>query len=148
MIIGIFDLHGYPTVRARLDIPRLDVSHSVQFLLDTGADVTTIHPRDAISAGVPFGRLRASTTVGGIGGQSTYYQEPATLVFTDDVERQAYSYHITADIAKPEDVSDEIPSLLGRDIIDRWRMVYDRTDGILEFTVRSADAILDVERGR
>lgn len=33
---------------------------------------------------------------------------------------------------------------LGRDIIDRWRMVYDRTDGVLEFTVRSADAILDV----
>jgi len=82
--------------------------------------------------------------VGGIGGQSTYYEEPATLLFTDDTEQQSYGYIVVVDIAKPEDVSNEFPSLLGRDIIDRWRMVYDRTDGVLEFTVRSADAILDV----
>ena len=145
MIAGVFDVHGYPTVQARLDIPRLNVSYPVPFLLDTGADVTTIHPRDAARAGVPFDWLRAGTTVGGIGGQSTYYEEPATLVFTDDTERQSYRYNITVDIAKPEDVSDQIPSLLGRDIIDRWRMVYDRTDDILEFTVRSADDVRDVQ---
>ena len=60
------------------------------------------------------------------------------------MERQAYGYDLTVDIAKPENVSGEIPSLLGRDIIDRWRMVYDRTDDLLEFTVRSADAVRNV----
>lgn len=146
MIVGVFDLHGYPTVWGRLDIPQWNVSYRLPFLLDTGADVTTVHPRDAGPAGIPFDRLRAGITVGGIGGQSTYYREPATLVFTDSTEHWNYRYHINVDIAKPEDVSGEIPSLLGRDIIDRWRMVYDRTDDVLEFTVRSADAVRDIER--
>ena len=145
MITGVFDLHGYPTVWGRLDIPRWNVSYPVPFLLDTGADVTTIHPRDAGPAGVPFDLLGVGVTVGGIGGQSTYYREPAMLVFSDNTERRNYRYHITVDIAKPEDVSGEIPSLLGRDIIDRWRMVYDRTDDLLEFTVRSSDAVRDIE---
>ena len=144
MIAGEFDPQGYPTVWGRLDLPQWNVSYTVPFLLDTGADVTTIHPRDAGNAGIPFDRLYAGVTVGGIGGQSTYYREPATLVFADDVERQSYCYDLTVDIAKPEDVSGEIPSLLGRDIIDRWRMVYDRTDDLLEFTVRSADAVRNV----
>lgn len=145
MIVGGFDASGYPTVQGRLVIPRLSVSYPVPFLVDTGADRTCLHPKDGIQAGVPFDRLRDGITVGGIGGQSTYYEEPAILLFADDTEWQSYGYNIIVDIAKPEEVSGEIPSLLGRDIIDRWRMVYDRTDDILEFTVRSADAILDVE---
>ena len=35
-----------------------------------------------------------------------------------------------------------IYSLLGRDIIDRWHMVYDRTAGRLEFTVKETDVAL------
>ena len=143
MIAGGFDTSGYPAGEGRLVIPRLGVSYRVAFLVDTGADGTCLHPRDGIQAGVPFDRLRDGITVGGIGGQSTYYEEPATLLFADDTERQSYGYNMVVDITKPEDVSDEIPSLLGRDIIDRWRMVYDRTEGILEFTVRSADMVLD-----
>ena len=145
MIAGGFDTSGYPTVEGLLVIPRLGVSYRVAFLVDTGADRTCLHPRDSILAGVPFDRLRDSLTVGGIGGQSTYYEEPAILLFADDTERQSYGYDTVVDIAKPEDVSDEIPSLLGRDIIDRWRMVYDRTEGVLEFTVRSADVVLGGE---
>ena len=116
-------------VEGRIEIPRLGVSYTVPFLVDTGADGTCLHPGDGLRAGVPFGRLRDGVTVSGIGGQSTYYEEPAILMFTDDVERSTYRYNAVVEIAKPEDVSDEIPSLLGRDIIDRWRMVYDRTDG-------------------
>ena len=32
--------------------------------------------------------------------------------------------------------------LMGRDIIDRWHMVYDRTAGRLEFTVNETDFAL------
>jgi hypothetical protein len=31
------------------------------------------------------------------------------------------------------------PSLLGRDVLDRWRMNYDPSRDSLKFTVRSAD---------
>ena len=145
MIVGVFNRYGYPTVEGRLEIPRLGVSYTVPFLVDTGADGTCLHPRDGSRAGIPFERLRNGVTVGGIGGQSTYYEEPAVLMFTDDAEEHTYRYNAIMEIAKPEDVSDEIPSLLGRDIIDRWRMVYDRTEGVLEFTVRSADIVLGGE---
>ena len=40
----------------------------------------------------------------------------------------------------------DIPSLLGRDILDRWRMVYDPEMGLLEFEVRSADLTIDADR--
>ena len=145
MIAGGFDASGYPTVWGRLVIPRLRVSHTACPSWWTPERMErAFTPGDGIRAGVPFDRLQDGVTVGGIGGQSTYYEEPATLLFSDDTELQSYGYIVVVDIAKPEDVSNEFPSLLGRDIIDRWRMVYDRTDSILEFTVRSADAILDV----
>ena len=40
----------------------------------------------------------------------------------------------------------DLPSLLGRDILDRWRMVYDPEMGLLEFEVRSADLTIDADR--
>ena len=95
MIPGGFDAFRYPTVEGRLVIPRLGVSYRVAFLVDTGADRTCLHPMDGIQAGIPFARLRDGVTVGGIGGQSTYYEEPAILLFADDTERQSYVYNVT-----------------------------------------------------
>ena len=38
-----------------------------------------------------------------------------------------------------------LPSLLGRDVIDRWRMVYDPQTPLLEFSIRSADLTMSAE---
>ena len=61
MIVGNFGDDGRPAVGARLQLPRFGVSYDVEFLVDTGADVTCLHPKDATRAGVPFDRLRAGT---------------------------------------------------------------------------------------
>ena len=105
MIVGAINRYGHHTVEGILEIPRLGVSYAVPFLVDTGAYGTRLHPRDGLRAGLPFDRLRSGVTVGGIGGESTYYQEPATLVFADDTEQRDYRCHITVAIAKPEAVS-------------------------------------------
>ena len=42
MIVGKFDARGRPYVKGELTLPRLGVSHDVNFLLDTGADSITI----------------------------------------------------------------------------------------------------------
>ena len=57
MIVGEFDEQGRPYVQGRLIIPRLNVNRRITFLLDTGADKTCLHPRDASRARIPFEEL-------------------------------------------------------------------------------------------
>ena len=41
------------------------------------------------------------------------------LLFIDESAARYYGYRISVNVAKPGDVSDRIPSLLGRDVIRR-----------------------------
>ena len=139
MILGEFGVMGRPFVEGYLRLPRFGVTTNITFLVDTGADATCIHPRDGRPAGIPFDLLRSGITSQGVGGQATYYREPAVLEFIDAEERKIHSYDATVNIAKPSmrpgDAINTIYSLLGRDVIDRWLMVYDRRNDRLEFTV-------------
>lgn len=144
MIIGELGEFDRPYLRCRLILPRLGVSSTIVFLVDTGADLTYLHPRDGLDAGLPFDLLQGRSTTRGIGGTASYFPEPAVLVFTDEATRQDCGYRINVNVAKPDDVSDRIPSLLGRNIIRRWQMDYDPTHSKLEFTVRDADFIIGV----
>ena len=144
MIIGELGTFGRPYVRCRLSLPRLGVGGRLIFLVDTGADSTYLHPGDGVEIGVPFDLLQGRSTTRGIGGTASHFPEPAVLVFADEAEGQDYGYRISINVAKSDDVSDRIPSLLGMDIIRRWQMDYDPTNGKLEFAVRDADFALDI----
>ena len=63
MITGSFDGEGRPYVQGRLIISRFKVDGFIDFLMDTGADTTTLHPDDGIQLHVPFIRLRNRTEV-------------------------------------------------------------------------------------
>lgn len=106
-------------------------------LIDTGADATCLHPPDAIRAGIPFERLRHRTGFGGIGGSSPYFREQALLLFDDNALTRIYRLDLL--IAEPNEFNKTLPSLLGRDVINRWWMDYDPANDRLECTVRSAD---------
>ena len=79
----------------------------------------------------------------GVGGQATYFREPAILEFIDGEARKIHSYEVTVNVAKPAprpgDTINTIYSLLGRDVIDHWLMVYHRRNDRLEFTVSDED---------
>ena len=149
MILGEFGPTGQPFVDVYLTLPRFSITRNLTFLVDTGADATCIHPRDGTLAAIPFDLLENPVTSNGVGGSATYFTERAVLEFVDGEAREIRSYQVDVLIAKPAadpmHSINRLPSLLGRDIIDRWRMVYDRSEGTLEFTVRSADAVLDSE---
>ena len=138
MIIGEFD-GPQPYVSAVVEIPRLRVSGAVRFLVDTGAVVTCIHPKDGIPLRLPFGRLQRSEYVTGVGGRSQRFLERTTLTFLDSASAVTYIYDLDVRVGKPEQVGGELPSVLGQDVLSRWVMVHDPADGRLQFHVRSAD---------
>ncbi len=149
MILGEFGPTGQPFVEGYLTLPRFGIARNIVFLVDTGAYATCIHPRDGTPAAVPFERLENPVTSNGVGGPATYFSERAVLEFVDGEAREIRSCEVDVLIAKPAadpmHSINRLPSLLDRDIIDRWRMVYDRAEGVLEFTVKSADDVLGSE---
>ena len=131
MIVGYFDLDGAPIVLAYAAIERLQMGGRVEFLVDTGADSTALHPADAKRLGCDFDALGTPIPVGGIGGSHEYCSEPATITLeSDDGD---YETNLEIDIAIPDDDNDDLPSLLGRNIIISLRMEYNYNTGILHF---------------
>ena len=139
MIVGRFDAGGRPILRARLRVPRFNVDDGVNFLVDTGADNTCLHPRDAARIGFPFAELRDSFDMAGVGGSQSYYREPALVILNDsDGDR---TFDITLSIASPQlptpsnprPVVNLLPSLLGRDVLNRLRIDYDYPAARLRF---------------
>jgi len=54
-------------------------------------------------------------------------------------------YAVELLIADPNESNDILPSLLGRNIINNWRVVYDPVNGVLEFTARRADRTVGIQ---
>ena len=124
MIETYFDEDGRPWVKARLTIPRLGIiRRRVDFLVDTGADGTSLNPIDGESIGCPFDALVNPVEASGIGGSHTYYIEPATVSLQEDAT--AFIFDVEIAISQPHPVADEVPSLLGRDVLNQVRMDYD-----------------------
>lgn len=112
-------------------------------MLDTGADNTSLHPLAARRARIPFSQLGNRANSRGIGGMSSYFREPALLVFDDDAQSRIYSVELR--IAEPNESNLGLPSLLGRNVINRWYIQYDPVNFRLECAVRYADFTLDAQ---
>ncbi|MCY4652388.1 MAG: hypothetical protein OXC95_04400 [Dehalococcoidia bacterium] len=109
--------------------------------MDTRADSTSVHPRDARDAGIPFAQLGNRRSSRGIGGRSSYFREPAILAFSDDTVVRIYEVNLL--IADPNDNNEGLPSLHGRNVINHWFMEYDPSEDRLGFSVRHADRTLN-----
>src|SRR5437016_5956007 len=128
---------GSPYLEARVAFPRLNVRGLVSFLVDTGADGTVLMPADSRKLGIDFRNLRNQTITEGIGGAAKGFNESAILSFTD--RRYVYSYLVKIEIAAPTTRNYRFPSLLGRDLLGKWRIVIDTYQRKLTFTPRSWD---------
>lgn len=131
MIAGYFEPDGRPYVRGRLFLPRLGVRGDVDFLIDTGAVSTVLHPGDGARLSCPFDELLLPVAFEGVGGVHTYYREGAVVTFNDSGSKLAFRIEVS--IAKPGSSSDSLDSLLGRDVLNRMRMDYDFPQSRLEF---------------
>jgi hypothetical protein len=137
MLEGRFgNTSGAPYLEARVSIPR-SLRGLISFLVDTGADGTVFMPADSRKLGINFGSLRNPVTSEGIGGAAKGFTEQAVLSFSD--RRFIYSYLLNIEISAPTSHNHRFPSLLGRDIIDQWRFVMDRSQTKVVFTPRKWD---------
>ncbi len=109
----------------------------VVFLVDTGADSTTLMPRDALYIGVDYRLLGRQSEVTGLGGTVSCFQEPAYIAFNSG--RRWDYYQINLDIAPFSLDALKLQSVLGRDIIDRWRVLYSPSEGTRVFEPLAPD---------
>ena len=136
MITGSITDDGYfveATVRTNPD----SQPAALTFLVDSGASITAIHPADIPKLAIPQAVLREAETIqiNGIGGGSIYRLIPGTLTFRDDAASTPFRYATTLYIAEPKDDNADIPSLLGRDILNYWQTwQIDVGNGVIGFT--------------
>lgn len=93
MILGRFgDTTGRPYVNGRLLLPRLNLAANLSFLVDTGADASTLMPADGLTIGIDYQTLINPTDVGGIGGSASCFQEDVVIAFFESNKNLIRSY--------------------------------------------------------
>ena len=139
MLRGRFgDTSGRPYMEGHVLLPRPGWSGNVSFIFDTGADTSLLMPLDAQRMGINYGLFENERSTLGVGGASENFVESAYLAFVGD--EALYGYKIELHICKPAEELMAVPSLLGRDIIDQWRVIYDKPALELLAEVISYDA--------
>ena len=103
--------------------------------------MSCLHPADAIRAGIPFDEVGSSIAYLGNGESSEYFRDSANLLFEEGSYLQMYRLNLL--IAALTASNRDLPSLLGRDVLNRWRMDYDPAGGGLKWTLRSANHTSD-----
>ena len=149
MIDGYFDPAGRPYVRAYVVVPGLQPAPEViALLLDTGADNTFIQPAGARILGISTHDLNPTGSSRGIGGAISYATVPAFIAFQEKPwpwrKTRLVYFQTELAIAMPDRGNRNLPSLLGRDVIDRCRLLYDKTGGKLQLAPRQADGTMSL----
>jgi predicted aspartyl protease len=107
------------------------------FLVDTGADASVLSPADAMALGIHGEVTPQRVHVGGVTGRAQYHQERANVAFR--TRGRVHIYRLRVLVAPPTADLAELPSLLGRDVLNRWHMTYRPTEGRLTFDIVTAD---------
>ena len=138
-------LHGYfderftppaPSIYAQIETRALVGRQSLVFLMDSGASVTTVLDPDLVRLGIDWKRLvKAPRPLGGIGGTvETRLIEDGRLFFktgSGETVIEKLTIHVArhdlTHLDRPgRELVMQLPCLLGRDILGRYRFVYDR----------------------
>lgn len=101
-------------------------------------------PLDAQRCGIDYNSLQRTKSATGVGGQMKSYVESALVVFANNDE--LYIYSIEIGILPPAPEVMRLPSLLGRDVIDRWRVLYDKLNTTLTAEVVTADTRIPLRK--
>ena len=129
-----------PCVQAALFLPRLNLYGLVSFMIDTGADNTTLSLIDVERMNISYRRLKRKSLIGveGIAGEQSFYQEEAVIILRDD-DAQTYMFPINIHVPQRRKGNQahqqrRLPSLLGRDVVNQCSMTVNFHGGCVEIT--------------
>lgn len=119
-------------VRALVFLPgHGDAWRAIDFLIDTGASGTCIHPRDAVGRlRIPIQDLMSGSlwndtaNFSGVGGVAQMRITDAAVSFAHD-DGSAEVVTIDTQLAVPTSSNDHLPSLLGWDVLKHFRLEMD-----------------------
>jgi hypothetical protein len=134
---GVLDGFGRPLVAATMWYDATPLH--VVFLIDTGSDRTILSGADLFRFGTgrvhkkPRKTIEADTY-----GKAVVFRElPVVVGFR--TRHHVLQYDVEVCIPPDEDLERDIPSLLGRDILNRWRVVVDYPKRELSLLARTWD---------
>lgn len=140
MSCGYYDGSGRPYIDGVVFLPHNDrlkkrLLLPISFLVDTGADVTIIVPSDYEPRGVLYSDFKHHrlSEPGGFGGRIETRLVKSTLLVNADNDQQK-QVTVVLEIARPAPVFEESPpppSVLGRDVIDLFRLAVHRDSGLV-----------------
>src|SRR5208283_2866379 len=126
---------------------RFGIEGLVSFLLDTGASKTLLCPADSAKFKIDHTKLVNKTEATGFGGKGYMHREPAEIRFRGE-NNTIFSYDIDLGIAVPTVEIEEISSVLGRDIINRWKISCDKMHDKLCVHVIKSDHVYPLRTKR
>lgn len=122
MLTGHYDRKaGRPQIEGYVEIRSLGVRGFVFFLIDTGADCTVLMPADAKRLNVDYSKIGQTAISLGSSGPGKGHVCPATTTF-GEAGVGTYTYDVSLRLPEPKPELLVLPSLLGRDVLNRWRL--------------------------
>jgi hypothetical protein len=144
MIRGRFgNTSGRPFLEALVIFQDLNIKSGISFLVDTGADRTVIMPADWKRLGIDCKKLGKPELATGTSGNCLNYPTQAFILVEDKKTLLVYDVEVFITEDHPE-IAD-LPSLLGRDVLARWRMNYSPGKKRLIFHPITADQYLPIK---
>lgn len=133
MIRGFFR-NGAGFLNAHLIAEGFEIDDTIELLLDTGASRTTLLDKDAVYLGIAYDKLkRYEQDMSGIGGSvETYVIDDALLLFGDhEMKLPVFVIRHPLETMNEEERRKilRFPSILGRDVINKFRLIFDRDMG-------------------
>ncbi len=134
------EIASAPFVFALVDLKRLELRETVLFLVDTGSNTTCLHTDDANRFGIDYQQLDNQSLIqsSGVGGSTGYYREPATLALMDE-NGDLRLFDLEIHISQPPNTfgARPLPSLLGRDFLNRCRVYLDSASDAVHLEPRN-----------
>ena len=99
-----------------MHVPRLGTARNIGFLIDTGADTSLLNPSDA--------RFAPTFQGFGLGGSTLEWHEEVVLTLTH-VGGEVDRFQFVLPFAMESDENFNFPSLVGMDLLQRYRLTVD-----------------------
>ncbi len=133
------EFEGAPTVRCWVSFPGAPPKE-ILFLIDTGATSTTLNPRAANRVFPGYAKLdwRRDPRLGGVrgvGGTSRIIRRMCAIRFEDDRVGDVH-WDGPVDLIEPTADGWVLPSLLGRDVLDNFRLTVSKQESLISLEIQ------------